>query len=164
MLIPNRLVKLLAHQFLSAYWQHVLMLLVVLLCFNWWAGVSPTGPTVHFYVRHIKESEWWERGWRQMRVGVQELKWPCRPGTLPAPAFIFHCHTAPFHPFLVWFLLSFPCLYLLCIIFSPACVCPLSCGLHLSSIIISVSLFAWSLAASALPSKKTSLSHFFSFH
>lgn len=31
------------------------MLLVVLLWFNWWAGVSPTGPTVHFYVRHIKE-------------------------------------------------------------------------------------------------------------
>lgn len=130
------------------------MLLVVLLCFNWWAGVSPTGPTVHFYVRHIKERA---NGGREDGDRCEESR------SWSDPAFIFHCHPAPFHPFLVWFLLSFPCLYLLCIVFSPDCVCPLSCGLHLSVIIISVSLslhYSWRLPFSH---QKTLLSHFFPF-
>lgn len=84
------------------------MLLVVVLCFNCCGGLCLTGPMVHFYVRQIKEWKrergWREGGWRQRRGGVQELRWPRRPGALAAPAFIFHCHTAPFHPFLVWFL------------------------------------------------------------
>lgn len=126
------------------------MLLEFFLFFNWCAGLSLTGPVVDFYGRQIKETEgewendikkereWreWER--RQTCGGVQELRWPCSPGALSAPAFIFHCHTAPFTLFLSGF---FPCFYFPGIIFLPACACCLSCSLHLPLSFVSLFVF-----------------------
>lgn len=76
--------------------------------------------------RELGQEIWEGEGWRQMRRGVRELKWPCGPvadklPSLSAPsalALICHCHPAAFHPLLL-LLLSF---LLLCVIFLPSCL------------------------------------------
>lgn len=121
------------------------MLLVVFLCFNWCAGLSLTGPMVHFYVRQIKETE---REGDRMERGRMEADTRRSPGAEVTPAdqacCLLRLSSFTVTPLLFTLFSSgfFPCFHFPGIIFPPACACRLSCGLHLSAIIICVSLFA----------------------
>lgn len=132
------------------------MLLVVFLCFNWCAGFSLTGPMVHFYVRQMKETE---REGDRMEADTRRS-----PGAEVTPAdqacCLLRLSSLTVTPLLFTLFLSgfFPCFHFPGIIFPPACACRLSCGLHLSAIIICVSL------ACFFHSFHQKYLHFSSFH
>lgn len=137
------------------------MLLVVFFCFNWHAGVSLTGPNVHFYVSHIKEREG-ERMETDVRrspgaeVTLQTRRTVCSsfhlslsrrslsPFSCLVPSLPIPLPSPPRHR-----LFTHPCL-------------PLFMWLHLSAIIISLSLCLL-LARLPFPHQKTSPLSFLSF-